>query len=403
MSETYPTTPTKPAKPYPEFPLFPHATKRWAKKIRGKLHYFGKWDDPDAALQSYLDQKDALHAGRKPRPGPEEILDHANAGLTVKQLVNAFLNYKQSLVDAGELSPRTWADYKIATDLIVACFSKSRVVANLDADDFADLRKKMAKQWGKVRIRNYIQYVRSVFKFGFDKRLIAIPVSFGPEFAKPSKRVMRLERARAGPRMFEAAELLRIIDAAAGQLKAMILLGVNCGFGNADCGTLPLSALDLERGWVNYHRPKTGIPRRCPLWPETVNTLRESIAGRPEPKDPAHNGLVFVTQRGGSWAKDTEDNPISKEMRKLLGALDINGHRNFYALRHTFETIGGESRDQVAVDHIMGHARDDIASVYRERISDERLKAVADHVHDWLFCNNASSEARKEHRTCLPT
>ncbi len=58
---------------------------------------------------------------------------------------------------------------------------------------------------------------------------------------------------------------------------------------------------------------------------------------------------------------------------------------NFYALRHTFETVGGESRDQVAVDHVMGHAREDMASVYREKVSDERLKAVADHVRAWLF------------------
>jgi hypothetical protein len=45
------------------------------------------------------------------------------------------------------------------------------------------------------------------------------------------------------------------------------------------------------------------------------------------------------------------------------------------AERHTFETIGGESRDQVAVNHIMGHADNSMAGVYRERIQ-RRLRAV---------------------------
>jgi integrase len=106
---------------------------------------------------------------------------------------------------------------------------------------------------------------------------------------------------------------------------------------------------------------------------------------RPTPKDAAEADLVFVTRCGSAWTKATADRPITKECRKLLDQLGINGNRNVYAIRHTFETIAGESRDQVAVNAVMGHDDGSMASVYRERISDERLQAVVDFVRMWLF------------------
>src|SRR5205085_2839596 len=98
------------------------------------------WADPDAALAKYLEQKDFLHSGRKPRPDPQ--------ALTVKELANAFLNHKKALLDAEELSPRTWADYKETCDLLGGHFGKQRIVADVRPDDFASLRKKMTKRWG---------------------------------------------------------------------------------------------------------------------------------------------------------------------------------------------------------------------------------------------------------------
>ncbi len=57
----------------------------------------------------------------------------------------------------------------------------------------------------------------------------------------------------------------------------------------------------------------------------------------------------------------------------------------FATLRHVFRTIADGSRDQVAVNRIMGHSDTTMAAVYRERIEDSRLRAVAEYVHGWLF------------------
>jgi hypothetical protein len=103
-----------------------------------------------------------------------------------------------------------------------------------------------------------------VFKFAFDNGLVDRPIRYGSSFKKPSKKIMRQIRHARGLQMFEAAEIRKMLDKAGQQLKAMILLGVNCRLGNSDVGTLPIAALDLERGWINYPRPKTAVERRCP-------------------------------------------------------------------------------------------------------------------------------------------
>src|SRR5205823_3814520 len=135
-----------------------------------------------------------------------------------------------------------------------------------------------SKTLGLIRLGNEIGCVKQLFKYAFDEGYIPSPVRFGQGFKKPSRKSMRIDRAKKGTRMFEAEEIQRMLKVADVQLKAMILLGVNCGFGNHDCGTLPISALDLAAGWVNFHRPKTGVSRRCKLWPETATAIRAVLA-----------------------------------------------------------------------------------------------------------------------------
>jgi integrase len=405
----------RPKKPYPDFPLSPHPSGAWQKKIRGKIHYFGRWakrvngklvriegDGWEEALALYKAQADDLHAGRTPRV--------TGAELTVADLCNAFRTAKLRQQEAGEISARMYDEYVATTDRLFATFGKTRLVDDLAADDFEALREEMAKQWGPVRLGNEIQKVRTVFKYGFESGLIERPIRYGPQFKKPSAGVLRRHRAKTGERMLEAHEIRTLLDAAPVPLKAMILLGVNAGFGNHDIATLPLSALNLDNGWVNYARPKTGIPRRCPLWPETVAALREAIAQRPEPRQEEAKGLAFVTTRGRAWLVRGIANPVSVGARDLMKTVGIHhGGIGFYTLRHVFRTVADAARDPVATDLIMGHADPSIAAHYRERIEDNRLRAVAEHVRQWLFdetpdggADDANEKASDNSELCEP-
>src|SRR5262249_39448963 len=70
-----------------------------------------------------------------------------------------------SLGERQRTVPPTWTGYKEACDEIVSAFGKGRLVADLDPEDFADLRTKLAKKGGPHRLGTVIQCVRCCFKF----------------------------------------------------------------------------------------------------------------------------------------------------------------------------------------------------------------------------------------------
>jgi integrase len=246
----------------------------------------------------------------------------------------------------------------------------------------------MAERWGPVRLGNAITRVKSILKYALDNALLEKPVRYGSEFKKPDKAVIRRHRASNGDRMIEATDLRALLDAAPATVRAMILLGLNCGFGNHDIATLPLTAVDLDKGWVNFPRPKTGIERRCPLWPETVQAIRDAIAERPEPKEASAAGLVFINSRGYPFVRTTEKSrtdTVGPQFESLLKKLKLHrGGLGFYSLRHTFRTVADGSKDSVAIDLIMGHADPSMGANYRHGVDDDRLRSVTDHVREWL-------------------
>lgn len=379
----------KPPKPYPEFPLTAHPNGQWCKKVRGTLRYFGAWDDWEAALALYRAQRDDLHAGREPGPAARP------GGATVDDVCEAFLAAKSAAVGTGELSRATFRDYERACDLIDAHFGAARAAASIGPADWAKFRARLAQGRGLVRLNNLVNHVRIVFKFAHDARLVPNPPDYGKAFSRPDRRALRRSRAASGPKTISADEFLAVVAVARVPVRAMAWLGLNCGFGNTDCATLARGSLDLDRGWVDHARPKTGVARRCPLWPETVAALRAALAARPRPTDPADADLAFVTKYGGRWVRVSEtgswNDRVGQEWAKACATAGVGG-RGFYSLRHTFRTVADGAGDQQAASAIMGHAPDpdDMRAVYVDSVSDDRLRAVADRVRASLFARTAA-------------
>jgi integrase len=377
--------PTPPDKPRADFPLFAHRNGQWAKKIRGTIRYFGVWSDPEAALQKYRDEVDDLQAGRTPARG---------VGLTVVALVNEFLTFKKRRLDAGELTQRTWEEYDDTCNRVMRVLGRQRPVGGLRPSDFDELRADIAKTRKAVALSTEVQRCRSLFKFAMTSHLVDSPVKMGENFTKAPAAAIRKAKNAQEKRVFDAAQIHSFLSRANVHLKAMILLGINCGFGQSDIAALPLTAFSPKSPWLRFPRPKTGIHRASPLWPETMAAMAESLAARNRPWA-EYADRFFVSKQGRPvvWYKPNKGglmDGVAKAFVKVQTAAGDNRRGvGFYALRHTFRTIADECRDPAAIKLIMGHSDDDptdeMRAIYVEAIDDARLIAVSDHVRAWLY------------------
>jgi integrase len=379
-------------------PLFPHANGTWAKKIDSRHVHFGPWSDLEAALVRYDDYRKAARYVPAPPPKPD-------GSIRLEDLVDRYLTRQYERTKAGDLSPRTLKDMREILPQFAEVVGLDVEAGNLRPEDFGKWRA-ATEYLGQHAANRHIGNVRQMFRWAFEHGLLDSSVRFGDYMRKVSDKA----RVRTGEvrkrRLFTPAEIGKLIDGARTPLRAMVLLGVNCGFGNTDCGELPLSAVDLDHGVIDFPRPKTLVPRRCILWPETVKAIREAIAARPKPLDPKEP-RVFITRYGRPFVRENMDesagavgpivnvDSIGNVFGQLMESAGLwhrlppakNGERgklvrdgrNFYTLRHTFRTWADESTDQHAVYRVMGHTLPGMSGAYVEEISDERLRVITDH------------------------
>jgi len=286
----------------------------------GKRIYLGS--DRDEALKRFY----RLALGHHPA-ALQEVADP----ITCKDLANRFL----SAQEANWRNPgSTGYCYKDWLHHFLADHSGLRA-AEFTVEMFASWKLLLRRRkYSAKSINHYLGVVRSMFKFGEDTGLIV-----------RAPRLNRVKMEPDGPRhavpkaLYTSAQVQALLGAADPQMKAMLLLSINCGFGPKDVHDLTWS--HFEGNHVTLARSKTGVGQTFMLWPETLAALAavrsERSARLAQAVDRGREfsdaGRVFMTKYWRPWNKDA----ISEQFRKLCIKSGVPCY-GFYRLRHGAST-----------------------------------------------------------------
>lgn len=349
-----------------KFPLTLHPTGQFCKKIRGKLYYFGT--DKKLALQRYLEQAAYLYSGKA---RPHEKKDN---GLSIRHLCNLYLEQQESKAVVGQIKMRHVYDQTAMLRDFVRFIGPNRMISDISTMDIQNYIRKLIKDKKSANtINNRIATIKAMYNWAVNNEII----NNGPNL----KAIKKITKIRQEKFTFTSEQIQKLLEVADVQMKAMMFLGLNCGFGCTDCAELKWENLDLENSRVIFPRGKTGTSRNLALWPETVKALRDV---------PRKGELVFYTVKGNPWVrticsmnklgkeKCTKDDAISKQFSKLLKKAGIKTEKGvgFYTLRRTAATLAARSGDPFAVQKLLGHADLRMASVYVQDVSEQTDRVV---------------------------
>ncbi len=350
-----------------KFPLTRHSTGQYCKKIKGKMYYFGS--DKKEALQRYIDQAAYLHGSNDNSQKP------ANDSMTLKQLCELFLKYQLSKVQANAITARHYNDQIGSLNKLMAFLGHGRRIKDISTIDLQNYKRKLQKQYNRSghRLNLHISNLKTLFHWAKKNDILKqIP---NVDAVSRSKIINKQRR------IFTHEEINKLLAVADTQMKAMIWLGLNCGFGCTDCSELQWKHFDLVNGRVVFPRGKTGVARDLPLWPETIEALRAV---------PKKGKLVFYTARGNPFVRNvlkidangyekySPINSIATKFSKMIknAGLDVPKGTGFYTLRRTAATMAARSGDPFAVQRLLGHANLLMATRYVQDVSKQTDKVI---------------------------
>jgi integrase len=341
---------------------------------------------------------------------PIVVVDHAGDGSpTVHVILGKWLLDRRAEAQRGELGGGSFMEYKRSAKRINAAIGHM-LTDDVSPDVVKQLYAKLHARHGEEMSKRILGHFRAAARYAADMNWCR-PLRLGSNLiAKLTAR----EQPKMKWRLYTPVEIgailaacdKRIAGARGGfyrdswvQLKAMILLALNGGYGATELSQLTKPVVDLNVGLIDHARGKTGEQHVVPLWPETIDSLKPVLAQRQKDE------LLFRTRSGNPWTrvelilkagKLVKTNPIDN-VNWAFGALvrplglKIPG-QGFYKLRHLHATTVDAAGDPHATFTLAGHALPGSRSPY-VRVGLDRVRKVVEYARHVILNPSADPQS----------
>lgn len=310
--------------------------------------------------------------------------DVTHAPVTIEGNVARFLAQKRAQVDGGELSAGRYANLKLHLSLFQDFVGGSNPVSAITSRPMTDFRTDLLERksrgefsgkYAKDRLDAAKQFARWLWQ---EEILAQLPRVI-------ASKTFTITPATPEIKTLTVAEIKTLLDAATGQLKLFILLGLNTGFLQKDISELKPDEVDWRAGVIRRKRSKTKKFENVPevaykLWPETFRLLQEYRRPNSPHVLANENGGSLLTSKLKEDGKQHKVDNIHTAYFRLCKRVSIKD-RPFKSVRKTAAThLRGSEKYSGIEDLFLGHAPRSMSDKHYAGIPHDLMASAL----DWL-------------------
>ena len=310
--------------------------------------------------------------------------DKDDAPATIEGNIARFLVQKRAQVDGKQLTPGRYAMLDLHLSALSEFIGGSNRVSAITTRSLTDFRTdllgrkgrgELSGAYAKDRLGAATQFVRWLWR---EMTLVDLPRVI-------EDRSFTITAEAPVIKTLTIAETKALLEAAIGQVKLFILLGLNTGMTQKDISNLNQDEVNWTDGVIRRKRSKTRSFGNVPevtykLWPETFRLLKEYRLPNSSQVLGNENGGSLVTVKlkddGGLYKVDG----VHARFARLCSRAGIKG-RPFKSLRKTSATLlRGNEKYTGLEDLFLGHAPRTMSDRHYSGIPHELMANAL----DWL-------------------